>query len=48
MSVSMHSLQVAAWYWPPVLFVAGLSVLVCLYQAYLVVRASACRHHTVM
>jgi len=32
-------LQVAAWYWPPVVTVAAIGVLVCLYHVYLVVRA---------
>lgn len=35
----LNSLQVFAWYWPPILFVALLSTLVCLYHAYLVVRS---------
>ncbi len=32
-------MQVAAWYWPPVVTVAAIGVLVCLYHVYLVVRA---------
>ncbi|KAK9825471.1 hypothetical protein WJX81_006786 [Elliptochloris bilobata] len=33
-------LQVMAWYWPPILTVALLSTLVCLYHAYLVPRGA--------